>query len=153
MRCQIYVKWSSPSLMLVMQLVWNVEQLFNAGVPVDTVDCDNNTALHHACSHVGTSADLSLSGSVSWCLFSVDNITVPAYLQCFDVCLGDGKDVQRVTKPVSQIHKIQFCEAWHKLEYLQNTGPVEHNEALEVVCWFFQSVHIKILYIRCCFDA
>jgi len=28
------------------------EQLFNAGVAVDVVDCDNNTALHHACSHV-----------------------------------------------------------------------------------------------------
>jgi len=33
------------------------EQLFTAGVPVDTIDCENNTALHHACSHVSTSTD------------------------------------------------------------------------------------------------
>ena len=29
-----------------------VELLFNAGVQVDVIDSDNNTALHHACSHV-----------------------------------------------------------------------------------------------------
>jgi len=33
-------------------MIVSAEQLFSAAVQVDVVDCDNNTALHHACSHV-----------------------------------------------------------------------------------------------------